>query len=287
VWAKAGVMIRETLDANSPHAMVAVTPGNGVAFQYRGMPGDVSANVNQGGITAPHWLKLSRSGNTFTAQHSTDGSDWETLGLPQTVVMAPNVYVGLALTSHNNDPKIACKAEFSDVTITGAVTGQWESRDIGITSNAVEQLYVTVEDSTGKRRAVEHLDPNAVLADTWQEWNIDLKEFGNAGVDLTSVKKVYIGVGNREAPKTGGTGSLYIDDIRLYRARCVPSLLKPDADLSDNCMVDYSDLEIMAGEWLVDANDLQADLDLDNDVDFRDYAGLAETWLDQLLWPLP
>jgi hypothetical protein len=37
---------------------------------------------------------------------------------------------------------------------------------------------------------------------------------------------------------------------------------------------------------LVDANDLQADLDLDNDVDFKDYAGLADTWLDVLLWPL-
>ena len=38
-------------------------------------------------------------------------------------------------------------------------------------------------------------------------------------------------------------------------------------------------------QWLVDANDLQADLDLDNDVDLKDYAKLADTWLDVLLWP--
>jgi len=34
-WAKAGVMIRDTLDADSPHAMVVVTPGHGAAFQHR------------------------------------------------------------------------------------------------------------------------------------------------------------------------------------------------------------------------------------------------------------
>ena len=34
-WAKAGVMIRENLDANARHAMVVVTPRSGVAFQRR------------------------------------------------------------------------------------------------------------------------------------------------------------------------------------------------------------------------------------------------------------
>jgi hypothetical protein len=43
---------------------------------------------------------------------------------------------------------------------------------------------------------------------------------------------------------------MYFDDIRLYRPRCVPSLLKPDADLSGNCVVDYLDVEIMANVWL-------------------------------------
>lgn len=78
---------------------------------------------------------------------------------------------------------------------------------------------------------------------------------------------------------------LYVDDIRLYPPGCVPSYVQPAADFDDNCMVDYLDLEILANEWLVDANDLQADLDLDTDVDFKDYAGLADTWLDVLLWP--
>jgi len=155
----------------------------------------------------------------------------------------------------------------------------------GNPGNAAEQLYVAVEDSTGKTKVVNHEDPNAVQLDTWQEWNIDLKRVSDAGVNLASIKKTYVGVGDRNLPKLGSGGMLYVDDIRLYKPRCVPSLLKPDADLSGNCVVDYPDLEIMANEWLVDADDLQADVNQDNNVDLKDYAGLADMWLDVLLWP--
>jgi hypothetical protein len=134
--------------------------------------------------------------------------------------MAANVYIGLALTSHNTDPTVACTGTFSDVTTTGTITGQWQSQDIGITSNEAERLYVALEDSTGTVKDVPHPDPNAVQLNTWQEWNIDLAEF--APVDLTRVKKIYIGVGNRNAPTLGGGGMLYIDDIRLYRPGCFP-----------------------------------------------------------------
>jgi hypothetical protein len=133
---------------------------------------------------------------------------------------------------------------------TGTITGQWQSQDIGIASNTADQLYVAVEDSTGKSKVVNHVDPNAVLLDTWQEWNIDMKEFSNAGVNLKSIKKMFIGVGNRNNSQAGGTGTLYIDDIWLYRPRCVPSVLKPQADFTNDCVVDYSDLQTLADNWL-------------------------------------
>ena len=117
-------------------------------------------------------------------------------------------------------------------------------------ANSAEPLYVGVEDSLGTRKDVPHPNPNAVQAGSWQEFNIDLQEFANGGVDLASVKKMYIGVGNRTAPQMGGTGRLYFDDIRLYRPRCIPSLAKADADLSDNCIVDYEDIMILAEWWL-------------------------------------
>jgi len=245
-WAKAGVMIRDTLAPDSAHAAVYVTPSNGVAFERRLTMGDITSRDNQTGITAPHWVKLIRTGNTFTAQHSVDGSTWETLGLPATIPMATDVYIGLALTSH--DTGETCTAQFSDVTIAGTVTGQWQSQDIGIASNTADQLYVAVEDSAGKSAVVKHEDPNAVLLETWDEWNIDLKDF--IGVNMAAVKKMVIGVGDRINPQLGGTGSLYVDDIRLYIPRCLPKLVKPAADLDNDCVVDYLDLEIMTADWL-------------------------------------
>jgi hypothetical protein len=48
---------------------------------------------------------------------------------------------------------------------------------------------------------------------TWQEWKIPLSEFTSAGVKLTAVKKLSIGVGDRASPKADGAGRLYLDDI--------------------------------------------------------------------------
>ena len=255
-WAKAGVMIREDLDPNSAHAMAFVTPGNGVVFEYRPSKGadNVGAAGQQTGITAPHWVRITRSGNNFTAEHSADGAAWDTLGTPQSVPMAATVYVGLAVTSH--DAALTCQATFSDVTIMGTVMGQWQSQDIGITSNDPEQLYVAVEDSIGKSKVVNNPDLSVVQSDTWQEWMIDLKQVSNAGVNLSSVKKLYIGVGDRVAPKLGGSGMLYIDDIRLYQSRCLPWLARPAGDFNNNCIVDYPDLDIMTDNWLVSDYDV-------------------------------
>jgi hypothetical protein len=93
-----------------------------------------------------------------------------------------------------------------------------------------------------------------------------------------------LGVGNKAAPASAGTGSMYFDDIRLHWPRCVPSQLQPVGDLNDDCTVNYLDIDVMAGEWLMPAPDA-ADLDDDGDVDFGDYAELASAWLEEQLWP--
>jgi hypothetical protein len=218
--------------------------------------GGLSFSTAVSGIQAPHWVRLTRSANTLTGEHSTDGANWETIAA-QDIPMSPIVYVGLALTSHNVNA--TCVAEFSNVTIPGTVTGQWQSQDIGIASNDAEQLYVVVQDSAGNHKKVNYKDPatgqddpNGVLLDTWQQWNIDLKEVSDASVNLQSVKKMYIGVGDRNTPKLGGGGMLYIDDIRLYQPRCFPDLVKPAGDFNNDCVVDYPDLDIMASDWLVE-----------------------------------
>ncbi len=121
----------------------------------------------------------------------------------------------------------------------------------GASANAAEQLYVALEDNAAHVKVVNYPDPDAVQGGAWQEWNIDLTQFSAAGVNLKAIKKMYIGLGNRTSPKVGGTGTIFIDDIRVYPSRCVPSMLKPAADLNDDCVVDYLDLEVLADDWLL------------------------------------
>jgi hypothetical protein len=284
-WAKAGVMIRETLDANSTHAFACVTPNSGVSAQGRPVTGAASVNTDQLGLAAPYWVKLERdmAGN-FTVTHSANGSAWEVIENAPVlnIPMTANVYVGLALTSHNTNA--TCEAVFSNVTITGTVAGQWASQDIGIQSNEAEPMYVAIANNTGPPAVVYHDNQNAAQIDTWTEWNIDLADF--AGVNLADVNSIAIGFGDRNNPQAGGAGKMYFDDFALYRPKCVlDKVTLSEADLNSDCVVDFRDLEIMTGDWLVDVPGLAADLNVDDTVDFKDYAVLADQWLDEQMWP--
>ena len=99
-WAKAGLMFRETLAANARHASVFVTPEQGTAFQRRTTTGGSSQHTGSLG-SAPVWLRLVRTGDTFTGFRSANGSDWVEIGTT-TINMGTDVYVGLAVTAHNN-----------------------------------------------------------------------------------------------------------------------------------------------------------------------------------------
>jgi len=218
VWVKAGVMIRESLNPDSAHALACITPANGVALQYRPGTGGTSGSYNQTGITAPHWVKLERSiSGLFTISHSANGTTWSpvTGAAAQNIPMGSNVYIGLALTSH--DAALTCQAVFSNVTTTGNVTGQWAHQDIGILSNDPEPLYVAVSGSTGNSAVVVHDDPAASQINTWTEWNIPLPAFADQGINLINVDNIAIGVGTRgNITVPGGSGKIFIDDIRLY-----------------------------------------------------------------------
>jgi len=100
-WAKAGVMFRASTAADSAHVSVFITPGKGVAMQYRGSTGAGSIQAAQTiGVTAPAFLRLTRRGNTFTGEWSTDLVNWQTLS-SITLAMPTNLLAGLAVTSHN------------------------------------------------------------------------------------------------------------------------------------------------------------------------------------------
>jgi len=116
-WAKAGVMFRESLSDNAKHAFMAITAGNGSAFQRRTTVGGVSDNTDGPEFAAPAWVRLVRAGGTFTGFTSTDGNTWTQVG-SVAITMANTVYLGLAVTAHNNS--LLCTASFDNVSIVPA-----------------------------------------------------------------------------------------------------------------------------------------------------------------------
>lgn len=114
-WAKAGIMIRESLTGGSPNVYTGMSNEHGGGFQCRF--GQNEGSNGLGGkedIKPPYWFKLKREGNKFTSFTSIDGNSWEEMG-SQEVNMSNDVYIGLCSTSHNNGE--ISKAVFSGVRV--------------------------------------------------------------------------------------------------------------------------------------------------------------------------
>ncbi len=105
--AKAGVMIRESLAANSSHVMADVEAGSGIEFIWRNGTGTSAGSAVTNG-SPPAWVRLTRTNNTFTAYSSTDGKAWMQIGAPTNINMAVAAYIGLAVCAHNNNALNTC-----------------------------------------------------------------------------------------------------------------------------------------------------------------------------------
>jgi len=248
-WAKAGVMMRDTLSGGSRHAFVCISPGNGAAFQWRQEIGGVSTNVNTGagGPAAPQWVRLSRDVEGLcSAYYSPDGVTWTRIGDVSVLNVENPMYVGLAVTSHSTGNPTT--AVFSNVTINGAARTDWLSQDVGILSNRREPLWVEISDGVRQSR-VHHPTGDPVVSDTFAQWHVALSSFTN--VNLANVTRLSIGIGT-PGPAVGGAGRIYVDNIRLYPPRFVPEMLtQQPADYDFDGIVDYEDLRLMVDDWLM------------------------------------
>ena len=112
--AKAGVMMRETLNAGARHILVDWLPQNVVETLCRNTNGGATTAFWVNNVTTEPWVRLKRQGATFTGYYSLDGTNW-TLTTQQTVAMASSIYVGLAVTSH--DTTQMNESVFDQVTV--------------------------------------------------------------------------------------------------------------------------------------------------------------------------
>jgi len=179
--AKAGVMIRESLAANSKHVAMVTTATQGPQLISRSTTGGSSATVNgTAAAFTPTWVRLVRTGNVITAARSADGVSWTTVGTV-TVSMSATVRIGL-LTSAQ-DAKQINTARFTNVSLTGtlnppeAVNGLAPPANVSVSQGGGLSLVVrwqAVAGATGYRieRSENGVDFSSVFdaASTATSW---------------------------------------------------------------------------------------------------------------------
>jgi parallel beta-helix repeat protein len=132
-WAKAGLMFRSSTAANSAFIDVVQTPENGVVVCARDASGNLTL-IRGAAVADPVWLKLSRSGNVFTAYDSVDGINWSVVG-SVTITLPSAGLMGLAVTSV--DPTTLSTATFDNVSLQPTAPA-------GLAATAVTQNTVTL-----------------------------------------------------------------------------------------------------------------------------------------------
>jgi hypothetical protein len=204
---------------------MCMTGGDGNGASWQGRPDENAASVNNDATSAvapPYWVKIDRNGDTLTGYLSPDGQDWTQLGDARSISMTDPVLIGLALTSHN--AARATSAEFSNVSFTGSVSGDWQVAEIGAAQaagNIPGPVYVALEDSSGGMAVVTHPDEKVGAWSAWTEWTIPYSDL--AGVNLSRIAIIYVGVGDRDNPTAGGMGTVFVDDIGYGRLYVAPS----------------------------------------------------------------
>jgi hypothetical protein len=113
----------------------------------------------------------------------------------------------------------------SEATLTLTAPRDWTQAGVaelslwyrGYTVNAADPLYVALSNSAGMPAIVAQVDSAAATARSWTKWRIPLQAFGNQGINLTNVDKIAVGLGSKGGAAVGGSGTMYIDDIRLVQ----------------------------------------------------------------------
>jgi hypothetical protein len=111
----------------------------------------------------------------------------------------------------------------SEATLTLTTPRDWTQASVselslwyrGASGNAADPVYVAVSNSAGAPAIVAQDDLEAATVRSWTQWRIPLQAATDQGIDLTNVDKIAIGLGSKGGAAVGGSGTLYVDDIRL------------------------------------------------------------------------
>jgi len=114
----------------------------------------------------------------------------------------------------------------SEATLTLVSPRDWTKEGVaelslwfsGDPANAPARMFVALNGNA----VVYHSNSAVTQTAGWTEWVIDLQTFAGLGVNLANVNTITLGLGTKNSPAAGGTGTMYFDDIRLYQPGTAP-----------------------------------------------------------------
>jgi len=134
--------------------------------------------------------------------------------------------------------------------IGGKALQIWFRGTLGNSVTANDKMYIALDDGSTIAASV-YPDTNDINVPQWQEWNIDLAEFADQGVNLSNVSKIHIGFAGQQftgQSADGGQGTVYFDNFALFTTRCVQA--ESPGDATGDCTVNTDDLEELQVGWL-------------------------------------
>jgi subtilase family serine protease len=169
-----GVMIRETLDTSAKHAYTAFGQSQVFFTERTTAGGSTSAQSLTGTVALPYWVKLTRSGSTFTSYASLDGVNWVQIGTPQSISMAQAVYIGLAVSSDQNSTLTT--ATFDNVSLSTPAVPAPILTNLSPTSGSIgtQVLVSGLGFGTSQGNSMVRLNGALVTVNTWSNTSLSI-----------------------------------------------------------------------------------------------------------------
>jgi len=170
---KAGLIIRNTLDPDSPYADVALHGDGLMSLQYRRTKGALTEQV-ESAVKGPDVIQIERKGSAYTMSVARHGEPFTTTTLPE-LALADDVYVGLFLCSHNIG--VIERAVFSGVRIVRPMRDGFQPYRDYIGS------VLEVLDVESGRRQILHTSAQPFEAPNWTRDGAALVYNSSGGTD--------------------------------------------------------------------------------------------------------
>lgn len=142
-WARAGVMMRESLAAGSRHVFLGVTAARGGVLQWRDRLGEETGVRLERGIFVPCWLKLKREADVFTALSSPNGKQWRVVEKIH-LNAARELYVGLGVVGVREQTH----SVFEQVEQGPSLRNRWFVPQVELQSGSTQVGYIDRMDDT-------------------------------------------------------------------------------------------------------------------------------------------